>query len=292
MAKTCIDIPAYKRGNGELVHAHKRCYNLKPKTEQDITRVQGLKDKLKGALAPTTDPQEPEEGLAVGQEVASEESLQTQFDTIEKEIAELELALALARDEDGNIFPAPADTLDKLITKQEEIYQKMKGLEPFTKNNAWAIKSYTDTDFIAINEGLNDSDNMGDSVEAVLLAHKITQLDIALEKLPPHEGLVYRVSPNTNDRHKWYEANIGTKFSWKGYTSATMSEDVTKFWDLGGAQKIKFRINSKTGRSIAHYSEFRNEQEVLMPRDIEYIIKSVTLFQEEYLIDLDEIKKI
>lgn len=97
---------------------------------------------------------------------------------------------------------------------------------------------------------------------------RVDALNSALDKLPPHEGPVFRGTNLPPEVLAQYQR--GAIVTESGFLSTSM--DLTVAQSQAFAGNVEFRILSKTGRDIAALSVIPTEQEVLFHTDVPFYV--------------------
>jgi len=238
-------------------------------------------------------------------------------DEIIKQISKTAIALNddVLADIVTEMFPSPEESeiakklIDKLIKRKKYLldFAKVKAVEmiqekvlkrkekyivgpgiveekTMTTAEAKSIRNYSDTDYMPINKYLRGELNHNEIKETpfeteVGIKDACKTLVQALQKLPAHEGIVYRGSEVD-------EASLisimgmkpGDSIYMKSFTSTSKSESNA----LEFSTDVLFEIESRTGRDISHMSEYPTEEEVIMSPDTRYEVKSME-FEQEYI---------
>jgi hypothetical protein len=115
-------------------------------------------------------------------------------------------------------------------------------------------------------EDLNDA-LRNETVDASQHA-RVDALNRALEKLPPHNGSVFRGTNLPPDVLARYER--GAVVTESAFFSTTMDLNVAQSPAFAG--NVEFRIVSKTGRDISAFSLIPSENEVLFQTDAAFFV--------------------
>jgi len=130
----------------------------------------------------------------------------------------------------------------KAMMAQDKSVAKMSPAE------ASHIVAYSGSTYTSLNRQLRE-----EKVEPKMWGH-VNGLNAALEKLPVHEGEVYRKASLKSDVHEQYK--VGIVVEERGFTSTSTNKDV---WH----GNVHFTIKSLTGRRIEKLSKHKSEKEVL-----------------------------
>lgn len=139
------------------------------------------------------------------------------------------------------------------------------------------------------------------------LSAAVTVMDSALSKMPVYQGEVTRVARSEGDKlAKALEAlKPGATVTDPGYVSASQGGAVHENLTMGKAN-LTFRINSLSGRDVAHkyLVAHPEEKEVIFPRNTTFRVRSVEKTRDEvphtsyrrgepaeYLVHLDEVPR-
>jgi ADP-ribosyltransferase exoenzyme len=138
---------------------------------------------------------------------------------------------------------------------------------------AHMAQSLTSEDLSALNnytglghEDLNDALRTG-TMDASQQA-RVEALNRALEKLPPHSGLVYRGTDLPPEVLAQYQP--GAVVTEDAFVSTSVDPAVARSPTFAG--NVEFRIVSKTGRDISSLSLISHEQEVLFPSGMQFYV--------------------
>jgi hypothetical protein len=134
--------------------------------------------------------------------------------------------------------------------------------EPLSPQELSALADYTGLGHEDLNTALRDG-----SVDASQLA-RIEALNSALEKLPAHEGPVFRGTNLPPEVLAQYQP--GAIVTESGFLST--SRDLTVAQSEAFAGNVEFRIMSKSGRDISSLSVLPDEQEVLFHTDVPFYV--------------------
>ncbi len=128
-----------------------------------------------------------------------------------------------------------------------------------------AIADYTGDGYSEINGALR-----GDDIDARMAVEERAQaLSDALQKLPVHEGFVFRGLQNDLTPEQVARYAPGTMVTERAFTSASTSSD-----EMFQGGNVGFAIESATGRDVSEVSEYGNEREVLFDKDTSFRVES------------------
>jgi hypothetical protein len=133
---------------------------------------------------------------------------------------------------------------------------------PLTSTDLSALADYTGLGHDDLNDALRS-----DSVDASQQA-RIDALNRALDKLPPHNGPVFRGTDLPPEVLAQYHP--GAVVSESAFVSTSMDLGVAQSTAFAG--NVEFRILSKTGRDISSVSMFPSEREVLFTTDVPFYV--------------------
>jgi ADP-ribosyltransferase exoenzyme len=133
---------------------------------------------------------------------------------------------------------------------------------PLTSEDLSALDNYTGLG----HEYLNDALRTG-TLDASQQA-RVDALNRALEKLPPHGGLVYRGTDLPPEVLAQYQP--GAVVTEDAFVSTSVDPAVARSPAFSG--NVEFRIVSKTGRDISSLSLISHEQEVLFPSGKQFYV--------------------
>jgi hypothetical protein len=134
--------------------------------------------------------------------------------------------------------------------------------EPLSPQELSALADYTGLGHEDLNDVLR-----GGSVDASQLA-RVEALNRALDKLPAHEGPVFRGTNLPPEVLGQYQP--GAIVTESGFLST--SRDLTVAQSEAFAGNVEFRILSKSGRDISSLSVLPDEQEVLFRTDVPFYV--------------------
>jgi hypothetical protein len=97
---------------------------------------------------------------------------------------------------------------------------------------------------------------------------RVDALNRALEKLPPHSGLVYRGTDLPPEVLAQYQP--GAVVTEDAFVSTSVDPAVARSPAFAG--NVEFRIVSETGRDISSLSLISHEQEVLFPSGKQFYV--------------------
>lgn len=140
--------------------------------------------------------------------------------------------------------------------------QTQAGVDPLSPDEANLIHSYTcesgdETSYRTINNALRYDEAMTPTQ-----SDYAANLDAALEKLPAHEGIVYRGTSLSREQIAQYR--VGEVKDEPAFTSATKNAD-KQF-----AGNTEFVIVSTSGRRVDKYSALPSEEEVLFRHNTKF----------------------
>jgi hypothetical protein len=134
--------------------------------------------------------------------------------------------------------------------------------EPLSPQELSALADYTGLGHEDLNDALR-----GGSVDASQLS-RVEALNRALDKLPAHEGPVFRGTNLPPEVLGQYQP--GAIVTESGFLST--SRDLTVAQSEAFAGNVEFRILSKSGRDISSLSVLPDEQEVLFRTDVPFYV--------------------
>ena len=97
---------------------------------------------------------------------------------------------------------------------------------------------------------------------------RVDALNRALDKLPPHNGPVFRGTDLPPEVLAQYQP--GAVVSESAFLSTSMDLGIAQSTAFAG--NVEFRILSKTGRDISSFSTFPSEREVLFPAGVPFYV--------------------
>ncbi|GEM_PF-4940362 len=147
---------------------------------------------------------------------------------------------------------------------------------PLAEQAALAVEDYTGSGFQQINEELRDGD------ESPRVQRRRDRLNDFLDKLPDHQGEVYRGTDDTYDLSK-YRDNVGGEITEDAFTST--STDPEKAFN----GPVRYVIFSKHGKFVDPYSSAEGEDEVLFKAGTKFRVLDFDEIGDETHIVLDEI---
>jgi hypothetical protein len=134
--------------------------------------------------------------------------------------------------------------------------------QPLTTGDLSALADYTGLGHEDLNDALRNGP-MDASRQA-----RVDALNHALEKLPPHSGMVYRGADLAPDVLAQYQR--GAVVTEHAFLSSSLDPAVANSSAFAG--NVEFRIASKTGRDVSSFSTFPTEQEVLFPTGLQFYV--------------------
>ncbi len=135
-------------------------------------------------------------------------------------------------------------------------------VQPLAPGDLSALADYT----VMGHDDLNDALRNG-TVDASQQA-RVDALNLALEKLPPHSGLVYRGTDLPPEVLAQYQP--GAVVTEAAFVSTSVDPAVARSPAFAG--NVEFRIVSATGRDISSLSLISHEQEVLFPSGMQFYV--------------------
>jgi hypothetical protein len=133
---------------------------------------------------------------------------------------------------------------------------------PLTTEHLSAVADYTGPGHDDLNSALRNG-TMDASQQA-----RVEALNQALEKMPPHDGPVFRGTHLPDDELARYQA--GVVVTERAFVSSSMDPAVARFAAFAG--NVEFKILSRTGRDISSVSLFPSEREVLFPTGVQFYV--------------------
>jgi hypothetical protein len=133
---------------------------------------------------------------------------------------------------------------------------------PLTSEDLSALNNYTGLGHEDLNDALRN-----ETVDASQQA-RVDALNRALEKLPPHSGLVYRGTDLPPEVLAQYQP--GAVVTEDAFVSTSGDPAVARSPAFAG--NVEFRIVSETGRDISSLSLISHEQEVLFPSGMQFYV--------------------
>lgn len=163
----------------------------------------------------------------------------------------------------------------------------------FTEAELSILHSYTGSSYKSMNKAMKTGQPINEhgvlDLSWVKTAASVETLARALKKLPPYTGIAHRGQDWSNDLSQFKTGKIWNS---KGFLST--SADINSAF----SGKIKFVINSLTGRYIDDYSTAKGEKEVLFLPDTNFLITKIivkpgsTTGEENYTIYMEELPEI
>ena len=138
--------------------------------------------------------------------------------------------------------------------------------QPLTSEDLSALNNYTGLGHDDLNDALRTG-TLNASQHA-----RVEALNLALEKLPPHSGLVYRGTDLPPEVLSQYQP--GSVVTEDAFVSTSVDPAVARSPAFAG--NVEFRIVSKTGREISSLSLISHEQEVLFPSGMQFYVLTRT----------------
>lgn len=202
------------------------------------------------------------------------------------------LADALAAELEARRLSAEETAMQKLMARavgsgeaRDLIDTAKVRIEPrLTVAEKAAILLYTGNSYKKMNRALREvAIGRGSMKDPFFLIARV--IDRALAKLPKHEGLVVR---GVKRMPKGYaprleSLNPGDVIAFRGFTSTSLKQE-TAF-----SGPVQFRIQSRSGRRIAHISTVPSELEVLLGRGLQFRVTGRTFDGLRLIIDLEEL---
>lgn len=145
-------------------------------------------------------------------------------------------------------------------------------LKDMTEGEGAALLQYKSSESYKINTKLRDGVALTEAEQKM-----VADLDAALEKLPVHEGTVYRRLSFDMEGQEALDAFLaehaeGDIVPYEAYTSSSTAVDG---YPVSGELTVTLVINSKTGRDMAGIGN-NFESEVVFPRGRDFIVERVT----------------
>lgn len=124
-----------------------------------------------------------------------------------------------------------------------------------------AIADYTGPGYSEINAALRSGKPLTSE-----MTERIASIDASLDKLPKYEGIVYRgtdLPPNVLAKYR-----SGATVTEDSFTSTSASKSAAF------TGNVRFKIFSRTGRSVSAYSQYPSEDEVLFKHGTKFVVRS------------------
>lgn len=117
--------------------------------------------------------------------------------------------------------------------------------------------------------------------------HYLNLLDTALDQLPSQKVTVWRGVPLNVGR----DFKKGQTLTWWSFSSCTSSVDVIQGFLKNNEHSTLFLIEATNGKNISEYTQYANENEILLPMGFSFRVKSDPLVQPNgsYVVHLMEI---
>ena len=133
-----------------------------------------------------------------------------------------------------------------------------------TKDELYAINTYTSSESYIINEALRNGTQLDERLTKV-----VKNLDTVLDKMPNYEGIVTRsVSINSEDIDYFLKAYPeGKTMKHSEFLSTTIGKTYNP------EARVQIYIKSKTGKDLRKYNEL--EQEILFKRNVEFKVTKI-----------------
>lgn len=171
--------------------------------------------------------------------------------------------------------------------KRGELFTSVKKnadslLELLPENQLKSLKNYTNIGYININELLRgtlkfselDSENFKDRTLKIINTH-IDNLDKAIESSRIGGGVRLMRGISKTQEDKILSGGVGAVITDKGFQSFTMDEKVALGWNIGGIIKLNAKKEQK-GVYVESITGHVGEEEILLPRNVSYVVTGVT----------------
>lgn len=140
--------------------------------------------------------------------------------------------------------------------------------------DAAVLRDYTDMGYQKLNKETRNPP------PGELMAIKEKALNTALDKLPNHEGTVFR---GLNRARNW---EVGSTIEETGFSSSTTNKGIAEN-NFGGNTFIS--IKSKTGKEISPMSRFKGEQEVVFKSGTQFKVASKRQEGDKVFYEMEEV---
>jgi hypothetical protein len=153
-------------------------------------------------------------------------------------------------------------------------FKKLANDPPYWED-VMILNGYTSDDYRPINKHLREGSKIDPDLKIA-----IKRADVALKAMPKFEGTVYRgadLSQDLIDRYK-----VGETIAERAYVSTSRSKK------QAFEGNVRFVIQSKNGVDVSDLSEFKKEQEVLIPRDSKFKVLDKQIKGAETIIFMEE----
>ncbi|WP_311492365.1 ADP-ribosyltransferase [uncultured Anaerococcus sp.] len=172
----------------------------------------------------------------------------------------------MAKDKNGKNIKVPLDLKYQDWRKWIDTKYKENTFEALTKNEKQAIMKYKSSESYKINEKLYNNYKLNNKEMEF-----VRNLDKALNKMPDYEGDLVRdlYFFDKNSMKDFLNAHeVGNTVNYKAYTSTTKASSYNDMTN------VRIYINnSKMGKDISSIG--LDEEEVLYPRNTEFIVNSI-----------------
>ena len=153
----------------------------------------------------------------------------------------------------------------KEILREGLKYDGNGGIINLTEQEVSAVNAYISSESYVINEKLRKDFHLLNEDEKAI----VSGLDSALQKMPKHEGILYRSMSSDmieNLDEFWALHQVGKVVTYDAYTSASL-----EVYD--DTMDIQCIIQSKNGRDMTGYNP--NEQEILFERESSFWVTGI-----------------
>jgi hypothetical protein len=195
----------------------------------------------------------------------------------------------------GNIYKDFAEMLDVKAgfnPNQQRSSDGTWGSENLTDEDQEIIDHYTDDGFTNMNRSLRSNGYFGEDPD--ILAKKVADLKVALNKLPNFEGTVYRgIDFGGVGSKVWgFNSKINNfkEITFKAFLSSSKDSGFPNDILSGGRSGGKYLIEiiSKTGKDIGDYAHSKGESEVIFQPQTIFEILDFDLKSNPMIIKLKE----
>ena len=119
----------------------------------------------------------------------------------------------------------------------------------------------------------------------------IESIDRYVKKMPAFDGVIHRgMSFKTEDERTAFLSKISNGYSLEAMSSFSSSREMAGNFAGSSNKSVVFTVKNKSGASIKQLSEIKNEDEVLVPKDVKYSISpNLKRLGEIILVEMEEI---
>lgn len=160
-----------------------------------------------------------------------------------------------------------------------DLYEKGYALYDLTKDDVYAINTYTSSEAYTINDALRNGYELDERLTKI-----VEDLSKALKKMPTYDGVVNRSLFFNNQKE--YDTFINTLYNSGIIEFNSFLSTAKDVYDEN--EDIRLIIKSKNGKDISMFNE--NEQEVLFDRNSKFEVTDVYTENNKVFFELEEIE--